>query len=141
MANTRGGSGPTGGGRSGGGSGGSGGSSSGQTAGAESMAQTTSSEEEPRQVDPEEAVEGGSAEGTGADADVQFFDGTITKVDKDGNDVLSDNLEPGEQLRRATTERYAAVKSATRSDASADDTKKQAEKVADKAEQSKTKNQ
>lgn len=130
MANTRGASGP-----------GRGGDSGGQTAGAESMAQSTSGEPEQRQQTPEDAVEGGSPQGTGGDADVQFFDGTVTKVDKDGNDVLSDHLEAGEQLRRATTERYAAVKTGERNDATAEDTKNKAEKVADTAERSKTKNQ
>lgn len=40
-----------------------------------------------------------------ADAPV-FFEGTITKIDKDGNEVLSDHILPGEKLRRDVTEVY-----------------------------------
>ncbi len=40
--------------------------------------------------------------------DIQWFDGTITKIDKDGNTVMSDHLLPGERLRREDTDRYQA---------------------------------
>jgi hypothetical protein len=37
-----------------------------------------------------------------------FFSGTVVKVDKDGNEVMSDHLLPGEKLRREVTGRYAS---------------------------------
>ncbi len=45
-----------------------------------------------------------------ADDEPQFFEGSITKIDRDGNEVLSDYLLPGETLRRETTDRYTAVR-------------------------------
>lgn len=38
----------------------------------------------------------------------KYFEGTITKIDKDGNEVMSDHLEEGDRLRRETTDRYKA---------------------------------
>lgn len=38
----------------------------------------------------------------------QYFDTTIVKLDKDGNEVLSDNLMPGETLRRSVTDLHYA---------------------------------
>jgi len=72
----------------------------------ESMAQATSGETEHKEAAaPEELVK---KEGR------QYFNGTVAKVDKDGNTVLSDHLDEGETLRRETTDRYAAVKDAKR---------------------------
>jgi hypothetical protein len=50
------------------------------------------------------------AAGHVADGDITRFEGTIVKVDADGNDVLSDHLMPGETLRREHTDRYTAVR-------------------------------
>jgi hypothetical protein len=38
----------------------------------------------------------------------KYFEGTVTKIDKDGNEVMSDHLEEGDRLRRETTDRYKA---------------------------------
>lgn len=55
----------------------------------------------------------------GADADaqaladageIQFFEGTIVKIDGEGREVMSDHLVPGDVLRRDTTDRYSAVR-------------------------------
>lgn len=68
---------------------------------APSQAQSTSAEpEQKKNAKPEEAVEAGAADGAGADAEIQFFDGTVVKFDKDGNEVMSDHLAPGERLAR-----------------------------------------
>lgn len=74
---------------------------------APSQAQSTSAEPE-QQVNakPEEAVEAGSADATGADSEIQFFDGSVVKFDKDGNEVISDHLAAGEKLRRPSAARY-----------------------------------
>ncbi len=47
-------------------------------------------------------------ETTGGETEIKFFDGTVTKIDKNGNEVMSDHLAPGETLRRKTKagERY-----------------------------------
>lgn len=46
-----------------------------------------------------------------AQGEVRHFDGTILKIDKDGNAVMSSTLEPGEQLheeyRRERAEKAA----------------------------------
>jgi hypothetical protein len=34
------------------------------------------------------------------------FEGTIVKIDRDGNEVVSDHLMPGEKLRRSETDDY-----------------------------------
>lgn len=47
---------------------------------------------------------------TGAEDEIRFFEGSITKIDKDGNEVLSDHVGPGETLRREVTDRYGASK-------------------------------
>jgi hypothetical protein len=57
----------------------------------------------------EEAVEEGSAEGTGAESEVQYFDGTILKVTTEGDVVMSDHLMPGEKLKRAADEETPPV--------------------------------
>lgn len=41
---------------------------------------------------------------------VQHFEGTVIKVDADGNEVMSSTLAPGERLRREVTDQYTAVK-------------------------------
>lgn len=56
----------------------------------------------------------GAPRATGGSGDCQFFDTTIVKLDADGREVLSDHLAPGETLRRATTDRYTAVRASTR---------------------------
>ncbi len=56
---------------------------------------------------PQERAAGASGPSTDG---VTYFEGTIVKVDADGNDVLSDHLMPGETLRRETTDRYTAVR-------------------------------
>lgn len=72
-----------------------------------SQAQSTSAEPaQAKTAKPEDAVKAGSADGTGADAEIQFFDGSVVKIDKDGNEVFSDHLAPGEELRRPSAERY-----------------------------------
>lgn len=40
--------------------------------------------------------------------ETKYFEGTITKIDKDGNTVMSDHLDEGERLRREVTDRYKA---------------------------------
>ncbi len=40
--------------------------------------------------------------------DTKYFEGSVTKVDKEGRTVMSDHLAEGERLRRETTERYKA---------------------------------
>ncbi len=62
--------------------------------------------------DPKDTDTRRTAAGAGDDGEIQFFEGTITKVNADGETVLSDHLAPGETLRRETTDRYAAVKPA-----------------------------
>lgn len=121
-----------------GGNAGRGGTSGTGSGGAESMAQSTSAEDDQRRQTPEEAVEAGTPDGTGADADVQFFDGTISKINKDGQEVMSDNLEAGEQLRRATTEKYAAVKTADRATANVEGPDKDNTADADEAAKAKS---
>lgn len=79
-------------------------------ASAPSQAQTTSSE--PDQIaknDPQaladQRSEADVAEETGkagAEAAIQHFEGSIAKVNADGDQVLSDHLAPGERLARDT---------------------------------------
>ncbi len=38
----------------------------------------------------------------------RYFEGTVTKVDKEGRTVMSDHLAEGERLRRETTDKYKA---------------------------------
>lgn len=38
----------------------------------------------------------------------QFFEGTVVKIDADGNEVMSDHLLPGETLRRAVSDLHYA---------------------------------
>ncbi len=45
------------------------------------------------------------------DGDTVFFDGTVIKLDADGNEVMSDHLAAGETLRREVTDRHLAVRS------------------------------
>ena len=45
------------------------------------------------------------AEHTG---DPQYFEGTVIKIDKDGNEVMSDHVMPGETLRRAVSDTHFA---------------------------------
>lgn len=40
--------------------------------------------------------------------DIKYFEGSITKVNKDGATVMSDHLAEGERLRRETTDRFKA---------------------------------
>ncbi len=71
------------------------------------MARASNSKDTTR--DPNEADAAVTAAYSGeTDDGVKWFDGTITKIDKDGNTVLSDHLAPGEQLRRETTDRFQA---------------------------------
>ncbi len=65
--------------------------------------------ENPKANDPEKAAKAGSSSGTGANAERQYFDGTVTKLDSEGRTVMSDHLDPGETLRRDTTSRYHAA--------------------------------
>lgn len=66
---------------------------------APSQKQSTSAEpEQAKTGQPEEVVE--------ESGETQFFDGTVVKLDKDGNEVMSDHLAPGEKLRRPSTDRY-----------------------------------
>ncbi len=52
---------------------------------------------------PEESKPAESkVEKTGGETEIKFFDGTVAKIDKFGNEVLSDHLAPGEKLRRET---------------------------------------
>ncbi len=58
-------------------------------------------------------------EKTGGETDIKFFEGTVAKVTKDGETVMSDHLMPGEKLRRETDEgkRYEGnTRSRTESD-------------------------
>ena len=71
--------------------------------------------------------------GTVQDGDIQFFDGTIVKINRDGDEVMSDHLEPGEVLRRDTTDRYTAVKGAHDDQADTKADAKDTTKAADKA--------
>lgn len=49
--------------------------------------------------------------------DPQYFEGTILKIDKDGNEVMSDHLMPGEKLKSEVTEAYSKVQHSERKDA------------------------
>lgn len=40
--------------------------------------------------------------------DTRYFEGSVTKIDKEGRTVMSDHLEEGDRLRRETTDRYKA---------------------------------
>ncbi len=40
--------------------------------------------------------------------DTKYFEGSVTKIDKEGRTVMSDHLEEGDRLRRETTQRYKA---------------------------------
>lgn len=40
--------------------------------------------------------------------DDKYFEGSVTKIDKEGRTVMSDHLSEGERLRRETTDRYKA---------------------------------
>lgn len=78
------------------------------SASAPSQAQTTSNE--PEQVaanDPQALVDQRSGADvaeergkTGPEAGIQFFEGSVAKIDRDGNEVMSDHLAPGERLAR-----------------------------------------
>jgi hypothetical protein len=100
----------------------SGGSGGDATRNATSQAQSGSAEEEHKRAnDPEDKVRGGDP-----DTDIQFFDGTVAKVDAEGRTVMSDHLAPGETLRRETTDRYSTIRAEKRDDARAakrDDTR------------------
>lgn len=74
------------------------------TGGAQSQAQQASGEPAQEQQAPEDAAGAGSAGGT--DAGIQFFEGTVVKIDREGREVMSDHLAPGETLRRATSDRH-----------------------------------
>lgn len=76
--------------------------------GAQSQAQSTSAEAEQRDQAPEQALDGAGRD------ERQYFDGTIAKINAEGNEVMSDHLAPGERLRRATTEDSAAEQRAER---------------------------
>lgn len=62
-----------------------------------------------------------------------FFEGTIAKIDKDGNEVMSDHLAPGEKLKSETTQAYATVQHSERKEANADQRRKDALDEADRA--------
>lgn len=57
-----------------------------------------SAETEAKVKTPEQLVE--------ETGETQVFDGTIIKIDADGNEVMSDHLLPGETLRRDATDLY-----------------------------------
>ncbi len=57
----------------------------------------------------------------GDDEDIQFFEGTIVKIDAQGREVMSDHLAPGETLRRDTTDKYTAVRDTSKRDAGKDE--------------------
>ncbi len=40
--------------------------------------------------------------------ETKYFEGSVTKIDKEGRTVMSDHLEEGDRLRRETTDRYKA---------------------------------
>ncbi len=50
-------------------------------------------------------------------AEPRYFEGSVTKIGRDGNEVLSDHLLPGEKLRREVTDRYTAIRDDKRTDA------------------------
>ncbi len=76
-------------------------------AGTPSIAQSVATDAKTKKDnDPQRAANAGSSDGVGAEAEVQFFDGSITKIDRDGNEVISDHLLPGEKLRREDDDRY-----------------------------------
>ncbi len=81
----------------------------GDNPGMESQAQSTSAEPRHKRAQAPDTKRRGKA---GADTEIQFFDGTITKLDKDGNTVMSDHLAPGERLRREETDRYEYTETA-----------------------------
>lgn len=62
--------------------------------------------------DTPKAPDAKPATGTGDvhTGETRHFEGSIVKIDKDGNEVLSSYLEPGERLRREETDRYSAVR-------------------------------
>lgn len=80
-------------------------------ASAPSQYQSTSAEPEQQELTPEEL-----AEQTGEPV---FFDTSVTKVDEEGNQVLSDHLVPGEVLHRTTTARKAEEAAQARREATA----------------------
>ncbi len=43
---------------------------------------------------------------SGDPEDIQFFEGSVAKINRDGQEVISDHLAPGETLRRETTDTY-----------------------------------
>ena len=51
-----------------------------------------------------------------ATGEAQFFDGTVVKIDTDGNEVMSDHLLPGEKLRRDVSELHFANPAQVRAD-------------------------
>ncbi len=64
----------------------------------------------PKLPDPPKPAAARAAAPAAHTGDTKYFDGTVIKVDRDGNEVLSDHLEAGERLRRETTDRYSAVR-------------------------------
>lgn len=66
------------------------------TAGAQSQLQSTSGEPEQQKKDTEAKRK--TAEVGGEGAEVQFFDGTVAKINADGDEVMSDHVGPGEKL-------------------------------------------
>jgi hypothetical protein len=77
-----------------------------EMAGAEAPAapDTAPADQPPAEKTPQEQVK--------ATGERYFFEGTVAKIDKDGNEVLSDHLDPGETLRADLTEAYTPQKKA-----------------------------
>ncbi len=91
------------------------------TASGVSQAQTGATDQEDvKRQNPEELVDDPQKPGD----EIQHFEGSIAKLDKDGNVVLSDHLAPGEKLQRATDEDEAREASETRAAANERKTKR-----------------
>jgi len=83
------------------------------TAGAQSQLQSTSAEPEQQAKKPDEKKRN-TAEVGGEGTEVQFFDGTVAKINADGDEVMSDHVGPGEKLVRAVREEEAEAQAEER---------------------------
>ncbi len=79
-------------------------SGDGATYGATSPATTT--------PDTDKVTDKTKAVAKAGDTEIKFFDGTVVKVNQDGDTVMSDHLLPGERLRREVDAEKAETKAA-----------------------------
>lgn len=85
------------------------------TAGAQSQLQSSSNEPDQQKKDTDARRK--TAEVGGEGAEIQYFDCTVTKINADGDEVMSDHVGPGEKLVSAVREEEAEAAEQARREA------------------------